>query len=293
MNRNIVNIALKNTKIYLVILVIFSIGISYLTLLIAMNVKYVIDGILFNNYNNIPEYINMMLNQNYLHDLLIIVIIVIALNLIQKMLNYFRDRATTKFKLKINTNLKNALFKHMLNLEYESYNSYDKAELIQRINEDADVYSKFFNSQFNVILDIIFLSIFIISEGITLNLSISIYIFLSIVIIVLFSLWYFKKLGISINNMIYKRKQLLKKTISNISNFRFIRMFNKQNEEKKKYKQLNDDLCKEEIKFIKLVLFYDVILEHITYLRTPIIYMIGGIAIIKRKAGYGFISSVK
>ena len=293
MNRNIVNIALKYTKIYLVILVIFSIGISYLTLLIAMNVKYVIDGILFNNYNNIPEYINMMLNQNYLHDLLIIVIIVIALNLIQKMLNYFRDRATTKFKLKINTNLKNALFKHMLNLEYESYNSYDKAELIQRINEDADVYSKFFNSQFNVILDIIFLSIFIISEGITLNLSISIYIFLSIVIIVLFSLWYFKKLGISINNMIYKRKQLLKKTISNISNFRFIRMFNKQNEEKKKYKQLNDDLCKEEIKFIKLVLFYDVILEHITYLRTPIIYMIGGIAIIKRKAGYGFISSVK
>ena len=293
MNKNIIKIALENTKIYLVLLVIFSIGISYLTFLIAMNVKYSIDGILFSNYNNIPNYLNIMLNQNYLHDLLIIVIIVIVLNLIEKLLSYFRDRITTKFKLKINTNLKNALFKHMLNLEYESYNSYDKAELIQRINEDADVYSKFFNSQFNVILDIIFLSIFIISEGITLNLSISIYIFLSIVIMILFSLWYFKKLGISIDNMIYKRKKLLKKTISNISNFRFIRMFNKQNEEKKKYKQLNDDLCREEIKFIKLVLFYDIILEHISYLKTPIIYMIGGIAIIKRKNGNGFISSIK
>ena len=293
MNKNIVKIALENTKIYLVILVIFSIGISYLTFLIAMNVKYAIDGILFNNYNDIPEYIKIIFNQNYLHDLLIIVIIVIVLNLIEKLLKYFRDRTTTKFKLKINTNLKNALFKHMLNLEYESYNSYDKAELIQRINEDADVYSKFYNSQFNVILDIIFLSIFIISEGIILNLSISIYIFLSIVIMILFSLWYFKKLGISIDNMIYKRKQLLKETISNISNFRFIRMFNKQNEEKKKYKQLNDNYCKEEIKFIKLVLFYDIILEHITYLKTPIIYMIGGIAIIKRKDGDGFISSIK
>ena len=293
MNKNIIKIALENTKIYLVLLVIFSIGISYLTFLIAMNVKYSIDGILFSNYNNIPNYLNIILNQIYLHDLLIIVIIVIVLNLIEKLLSYFRDRVTTKFKLKINTNLKNALFKHMLNLEYESYNSYDKAELIQRINEDADVYSKFFNSQFNVILDIIFLSIFIISEGITLNLSISIYIFLSIVIMILFSLWYFKKLGISIDNMIYKRKKLLKKTISNISNFRFIRMFNKQNEEKKKYKQLNDDLCREEIKFIKLVLFYDIILEHISYLKTPIIYMIGGIAIIKRKNGNGFISSIK
>lgn len=293
MNKNIVNIALKDTKIYLFVLVILSAGISYSTFLIAMNVKYAIDGVLFNNYNYVPEYLKIIFNNNCLHDLLFIAVIVIILNLVEKLLNYFRDRVTTRFKLKININLKDALFKHMLNLEYESYNSYDKNELIQRINEDADVYSNFFYNQFNVILDIIFLSIFIISEGITLNLSIAIYIFISIVIMILFSLWYFKKLGISIDNMINKRKNLLKETINNISNFRFIRMLNKQEEEKKKYKRLNDDSCKEEIKFIKLVLFYDIILEHIAYLKTPIIYMIGGIAIIKRKNGYGIFSSIK
>ena len=92
--------------------------------------------------------------------------------------------------------------------------------------------------------------------------------------------------------MIIKRKRLLKKTIISINNFRFIRMFNKQNEEKKKYKLLNDSCCKEEIKFIKLVLFFDIILEHLTYLKTPIIYMIGGIAIIKRKDDDGSISGV-
>ena len=293
MNKNIVNIALKDTKIYLFVLVILSAGISFSTFLIAMNVKYAIDGVLFNNYNYVPEYLKIIFNNNCLHDLLFIAVMIIILNLVEKLLNYFRDRVTTRFKLKININLKDALFKHMLNLEYESYNSYDKNELIQRINEDADVYSNFFYNQFNVILDIIFLSIFIISEGITLNLSIAIYIFISIVIMILFSLWYFKKLGISIDNMINKRKNLLKGTINNISNFRFIRMLNKQEEEKKKYKRLNDDSCKEEIRFIKLVLFYDIILEHIAYLKTPIIYMIGGIAIIKRKNGYGIFSSIK
>lgn len=292
MKKNIVKVALEKTKVYLILLVVLSIIISYLTFLIAMNVKCAIDGILFNNYEDIPKYTNIIFNKNYLHDLLIVVIIIVVLNLIEKLLNYFRDRLTTKFKLKINKNLKNALYKHMLNLEYESYNSYDKAELIQRINEDADVYSKFFNSQFNVILDIVFLSIFIIREGIILNLPISIYIFLSVFIMILFSLWYFKKLGISIESMIIKRKQLLNETINNISNFKFIRMFNKQNEEKKKYKLLNDNCCKEEIKFIKLVLFYDIILEHLTYLKTPIIYMIGGVAIIKRENDYGVISSV-
>ena len=217
MRKDIAKIALKNTKIYLVILVILSVGISYLTFLISMNIKYSIDSILFNNYNDIPQYLNIIFNQNYIHDLLIMASIIVLLNLLEKLLNYFRDRVTTKFKLKININLKETLYKHMLNLEYESYNSYDKTEIIQRINEDADVYSDFFNNQLKVILDIIFLSIFIMREGIELNLEILIYIFFSIIIMLLFSLWYLKKVDISIENMICKRKKLLKATINNIS----------------------------------------------------------------------------
>lgn len=60
-------------------------------------------------------------------------------------------------------------------------------------------------------------------------------------------------------------------------------MFNKQKEEKENYRTLNKSYSNEEIKFIKLVLFYDIILEHLAYLRSPIIYMLGGIAIINRK----------
>lgn len=287
MNKNIVKIALKNTTIYLILLILLSMSISYLIFLISLNVKYAIDCVLFNNYNEISVYLNKILQHNYIYDLLIIAGIIIVLNLIEKLLNYCRDRITTKFKLKININLKSELYKHILNLEYESYNSYDKTEMLQRINEDADVYSKFFNNQFNVILDIIFLSIFIIREGISLNISIAIYIFLTIVVMMMFSLWYFKKLGIKIENMIIKRKKLLEATINNINNFKFIRMFNKQKEEKDNYKKLNNNYSNEEIKFIKLVLFYDIALEHLTYLRTPIIYILGGIAVIKEKMTMG------
>lgn len=290
MKTNIIKIALKNTVIYLILLVLLSVSISYITIQISLFVKYGIDGILFNNYTNIPMYINTIFTHNYRNDLLVIVIIIVFFNFTQKLLNYFRNRITTKFKLKINMNLKQELYKHMLNLEYESYNLYDKEEIMQRINEDADVYSKFFNNQFNVILDIIFLSVFIIKEGIELNWKISIYIFLTIIIMLLFSIWYYKKLNISIENMIVKRKKLLKATIRNINNYKFIRMFNKQKEEEKNYKRLNDSYSNEEVKFIKLVLFYDIILEHLTYLKSPIIYVIGGIAIIKRKNDNGFIN---
>lgn len=290
MKTNIIKVALRNTLIYLVLLILLSISISYITIQISLFVKYGIDGILFNNYSDIPKYINSIFTHNYTYDLLIIVLIIIIFNLTQKLLNYFRNRITTKFKLKINVNLKQELYKHILNLEYESYNSYDKEEMIQRINDDADVYSKFFNNQFNVILDIIFLCIFIIKESMELNWKISIYIFLTIIIILLFSIWYFKKLNISIENMIIKRKQLLRATIRNINNYKFIRMFNKQKEEERNYKKLNNNYSDEEVRFIKLVLFYDIILEHLTYLKSPIIYIIGGIAIIKRKNDNGSIN---
>ena len=80
MKKNIVKIALKNTKIYLILLVILSIGISYLTFSISMNIKYAIDGILFNNYNDIPEYLNIIFKQNYIYDLFNITIIIVILN---------------------------------------------------------------------------------------------------------------------------------------------------------------------------------------------------------------------
>ena len=208
--RNVVNISLKNTKKYIILLIILSMIISYITLQTSLNIKYAIDGILFNDYTDIPEYIKLILKSNYIYDLLVISVIIIFLNFLYILLNYLRNRLTTKFKLKININLKIALYKHLLNLEYESYNLYDKAEIMQRINEDADVYSKFFNSQFNLILDILFLSIFIIKTGIELNLVISMYIFFTIIVMLIFSLWYFKKLNKSIESLVIKRKKLLR-----------------------------------------------------------------------------------
>ncbi len=283
MNKNIISIALENTKKYIAILIVLSIFISYLTLQIALNLKYVIDGILFNKYETIPIYLYGILNNNYVHDLLVFAVIIIFFNFVQMIINYLRDRITTKFKLKINSNLKLKLYKHILNLEYNEYNSYDKSEMMQRVNEDAEVYSNFFNSQFNLILDIIFLSIFIITESIELNYIIAIYFLITIIFILLFSIWYIRRLNKTVEELIYRKKKLLQNTIININNFKMIRMFNKQKEEVDKYKKSNNKATKTSIDVIKLALFYEIINDHITYMKQPAIYIIGGIAVIRRK----------
>ena len=287
-----INIALSKTKKYIILLILLSIIISYLTLEIARNIKYAIDGILCNNYAMIPKYIKNILNNNYMHDLVIFVLIIILLNFINMIINYLRDRITTKFKLKIINNLKLTLYRHTLNLEYKSYNSYEKTEIIQRINEDADVYTRFFSNQFNLILDIIFLSVFIIKESIVLNSIVAAYILITLIIMMAFSLWYFKKLNKNIEEVIDKRKKLLKITLTNVANVKFIRMLNKQKEEKDKYKKLNEEYTKSDIKLIKLILFYEIVNDHITYLSGPILYVLGGIAIIKNKLTIGALSAI-
>ena len=120
MKKNIIKIALKDTKRYFVLLVLLSISISYLTLMISLCVKNAVDNVML-------KYIDVAL---VIHDLLMISIFIVLLNFIKNLINYFRNRITTKFKLKINVNIKSELYKHMLKLEYKSYNIYDKAEIM-------------------------------------------------------------------------------------------------------------------------------------------------------------------
>lgn len=280
MKNNVITIGLKGTKRYIFLLLILSIVFSYLTLQTAIYIKYAIDNIICNDYESLPTLIKHILTNNYIYDLLIISAIIIVINILLMIVSYLRNIITSKFKLKINSNVKLELFKHVLNLEYKSYNSYDKNEILQRITEDSDVYSNFFQNQFNMIIDIIFLSIFIITETVSLNAAITIYFAITIGVMIAFSIWYVKRLDKQVNECIEKRKKLLGATMLNLNNFKLIRMLNKQEEEKEKYKELNKECTKSNIKLIKLILFYEIMSDHITYLKTPVIFIIGGISVI-------------
>lgn len=280
MKNNVITIGLKGTKRYIFLLLILSIIFSYLTLQTAIYVKYAIDNVIYNDYENLPIIIKQILTNSYMHNLLIISAIIIVINLLLMFVSYLRNIITSKFKLKINTNVKLELFKHVLKLEYKSYNSYDKTEILQRITEDADIYSNFFNNQFNMIIDIIFLTIFIITETVSLNIAITIYFVITFLVMILFSFWYLKRLDKQIEECIRTRKKLLGATMLNLNNFKLIRMLNKQKEEKERYKVLNEECTKSNVKLIKLILFYEIMSDHITYLRTPIIFIIGGMSVI-------------
>lgn len=272
---------LKGNKKYIIGLILLSGMISYFSLQIAVYVSYAIDGILFKNGEQIPEYLKGLLALPFMESLLILSGIIIAINAIVAFFSYIRERITTKFTLTISANLKEKLYSHILKLEYKEYQSYSKVEMLQRANEDAAEYANFYKVQFNLILDILSLTFFIVTQGMFLSTSITIYLVVTVIIMLLFAFWYYRKMTAMLEKVITKKKKLLGAVINNVNQFKFIRIYNRQKEEIQKYEKLNKDYTKEDIKFVKFILFFEIISEHITYLSDPVICLLGGISIIR------------
>lgn len=282
----------KGLKKYIVLLVILSGMISYSSLQIALYISYAIDGILFQNNQSIPDYFKPILELDTMKSLIAIISIIIVINLVVVLANYTRERITTKFTLKLSSNLKKILYAHILKLEYKSYHSYSKVEMLQRANDDAQEYANFFKVQFNLILDIISLSLFIVTQGVFLSVSVTIYLIVTIIIMLVFAFWYYRKMTQLLENVIIKKRKMLGQTINNINQFKFVRIYNRQKEEIQKYKRLNKDYIKEHSKFVNLILFYEITSEHITYLSDPIICLLGGISIIHGNMTIGTLSAL-
>ena len=265
--------------------------ISYLSLQSAVYISYAIDGILFHHTEKIPTYLEQVLEMNTIEGLAIISGIIIIMNLLIAFVNYIRERVTTNFTLKISSNLKKRLYEHILKLEYGSYQSYSKVEMLQRVNEDATAYADFFKTQFNLILDIVSLGFFIVSKGVFLSSFITMYLMLTIALMLAFALWYYLKMTQILNKVIHKKKKMLGQMIANMNQFKFVRVYNRQKEEIQKYKRLNREYTQEDVKFVDLILFYEIVSEHMTYLKDPIIYLLGGIAIMRGSMTLGTLAT--
>ena len=141
---------LKGNKKYIVVLILLSSMISYFSLQIAIYVSYAVDGILFKNGEQIPDYLRKLLELPPMESLLILSGIIIAISVVVSFFSYIRERITTKFTLSISANLKEKLYSHILKLKYQEYQSYSKVEMLQRANEDAGEYANFYKVQFNL-----------------------------------------------------------------------------------------------------------------------------------------------
>lgn len=272
---------LKGTKYYIALTLILSAIYSRLVVYVPMFIQYALDEVISGNENVIPSWIRQLFFSNEkIGKIITLVIILILVNLLIFAVNYIKSKANTKFNLKINRNIKQIILEHIPKIEYMEFSNIDKSNVIQRVNNDAATYAEFFNSQINLFLDTIFISIFAIIQTFSLNIVVGIFIAVICIIIAILSIWQYKVSRPLIEDTVEMNKEIINKTTVSIEESKMLKIFNRRDKEIKDFKKLNNECKEKEMKFQKYRTIYTILVHSIRNFKEPFILLYGGILVV-------------
>ena len=200
--------SLKHTKLLILIFFLLSIVITYLTTYIPVIIQYFIDVLLNQNVNNSTiEFFISSLNGK-LSFIPITCILLFATEGIIVLSTYIRTITKNKIIQEFQFELKLKLFDHIQNLTYQDFYKNSLADLVQNSTDDVNNIVNFIEKQFTYILDLVLIIIFAIGQLSVLDLRLSSVMIVAISIIIVLSIWYFKKSRPIIENRIKAQREL-------------------------------------------------------------------------------------
>lgn len=282
MKNSFLNKTLRGTKFYIVLTLILSAIYSRLLVYIPMFIQYAFDGIIMGDESVIPILIRRLFySDNKISKIIILVLVLILVNILVFILNYLKSKINTKFNLKINRNVKEIILTHIPKIEYMQFSNIDKANVIQRINNDANVYSEFFNSQINLFFDTIFIIIFAIAQTLKLNSIIGLFIGIICFLIVLLSIWYFKTSKPLVEDIVEMNREVINKTTIGIEESKMLKIFNRRDKEIEDFSKMNSEYKRKDIKLAKMKILYGIGTHTLRNFKEPFILLWGGILVVK------------
>lgn len=267
----------KKTKLLILIFFLLSIVITYLTTYIPVIIQYFIDVLLNQNVNNESIEFFISLFNDKLSFIPITCILLFATEGIIVLSTYIRTITKNKIIQEFQFELKLKLFDHIQNLTYQDFYKNSLADLVQNSTDDVNNIVNFMEKQFTYILDLIFIIIFAIGQLANLNIRLAGVMLVATLIIIVLSIWYFKKSKPIIENRIKAQKELYAKINDNYSNIKFMKVNNLQEKEKAKFNEVNDNNFEANKKKVILDSWYNMLNVNIVKIQAPFIFIISSI----------------
>ena len=214
----------KNSKFKILLYVIFSFLIAYLTTLIPIIIQYFLDVLLNQNVSNIiiEKFINIFNNKLsfILSMCLLLFIVKFMLSLIIYIRTIIKDKIIQEFQF----NIKQTLFNHIQNLTYQDFYKKSLADLLQNMADDVKDIVVFIDKQLTYILDIVLILIFATLHLFELDFRLSSIMLVTAAIMILLSIWLFKRSNSIVKDKILARKMLYDKIDDNYTNIKFVKV---------------------------------------------------------------------
>ena len=267
-------LSFRHTKLLLVAFFILSIILNYLTTYIPVVIQYFIDVLLNQNVDNtIIEYFISLFN-NKLDFIPIICIFLLLIEGIIVLSTYIRTIVKNKIIQEFQFELKIKLFDHIQNLTYQDFYQNSLADLVQNSTDDVNNIVNFIEKQLTYILDVILIIIFAIVQLINLDLRLSSIMIVAMSIIILLSIWYFKKSKPIIENRIKVQRSMYKDLNDNYSNIKFMKVNNLQEKEKERFNKINSKNFEANKSKVIIDSWYNMLTVNIVKVQAPFIFIL-------------------
>ncbi len=266
----------KKSAFLIVLYFLLSIIINYAVTYIPIVIQYFIDSVIGHKSNN--QFLGQIFD-SFNGNLNLIAFICISLAILQIVIvlcKYIRNVLRVRIVESARNQLKIEVIKHIQLLQFNEYHNSSIASYIQNSSDDVKNIIDLFDRQLTYIFDIALILIFAFINIVNLNAYLSLVLLFSILLIVLFSFIYIKGAKKKTKELMKIQKELYSKTTDNYSNAKFFKINNLQEEEYKKFEQINQkyyDLSAEKTAFdSKYKLFVSSFLNR---MQVPLIFILG------------------
>lgn len=265
----------KNTKFRIILYIIFSLIIAYLTTFIPVIIQYFLDVLLKQQVNNyiIEKFISIF--NNNLSFIFIMCILLVIVQIIIILSTYLRTIVKNKIIQEFQYEIKFKLFNHIQNLTYHDFYKKSLADLVQNMADDVNNIVGFIEKQLTFILDLILIIIFALIELSTLNMYLSFVMLLSTFVIVICSIFYFRKSKVIIDNRLNAQRNLYEKLNDNYSNIKFMKINNLEENEIENFNISNNNNFNANKRKIIIDSLYKSFTSSVVKTQTPLILLIG------------------
>lgn len=276
---NLIFSSIKEKMYYIIFFLILSVINSYLITLIPIIISYGLNYLLNNDSNF--YLIDFLVSLTTDKKMLIIYIcgILLFIKIFGSLIVYIRNCCKDKFLMNLQFNLKHKLFYHIQELTYSNYFSNNVADLIQKASSDTNNINTFISTQLTFILDVILLILFSGIQIFRVHYSFMLLIVISFSLIIIVSLWYYKKCIPFVNELIESSNEIYSSLEDVYRNIKYIKLLNNKNNLvdniNKKFEK-NRDLNRKRYYYDNL---YYSIISNILKIQRPISYILGSFLI--------------
>lgn len=274
---------LKGYRAVFVLAIISIVIATAMQLATPILIKYAVDSVI----GDIPAGNLQFLMDAFGKNLLMVVWIIVAINLIRGIFLFLKGVLSSYAAENIAQNMRESLYRQIQYMTYEHHTKKETGDMIQRCTSDVETIRRFLGVQIVDLGRIIFMILLSVLIMLTLDVKLTLYAIALIPVLFIFSYVFFTKVQKTFKKSDEAEGKLTTVLQENLSGVRVVRAFGREKYEIDKFEEVNMDYKKTTYRLIEILAMFWSSSDLITLFQSGVVLVVGSQMVISGELTIG------